>query len=75
MRSRPASPPARAEHGSRLTGWVLLVGDPRGGFDVIGPFPSQAAAEARASRWDDADWWPIELQQRADGEEDARPGT
>jgi hypothetical protein len=53
----------------------LLVGDPRGGFDVIGPFPSQAAAEARASRWDDADWWPIELQQRADGEEDARPGT
>jgi hypothetical protein len=51
----------------------LLVGDPRGGFDVIGPFPSQAAAEARASRWDDADWWPIELQQRADGEEDARP--
>ena len=60
----------------QLTGWVLLVGDPRGGFDVIGPFPSQAGAEARASRWDDADWWPIELQQRADGEkEDARPST
>lgn len=59
----------------QLTGWVLLVGDPRGGFDVIGPFPSHAAAEARASRWDDADWWPIELQQRADGEEVARPGT
>ena len=59
----------------QLTGWVLLVGDPRGGFDVIGPFPSQAAAEARASRWDDTDWWPIELQQRADGEEQARPRT
>ena len=59
----------------QLTGWVLLVGDPRGGFDVIGPFPSQEAAEARGSRWDDdADWWPIELQQRADSEEQARPG-
>jgi hypothetical protein len=33
----------------QLSGWVLLVGDPRGGFDVIGPFPSQAAAEARVA--------------------------
>jgi hypothetical protein len=32
-------------------------------------------AEARASRWDDADWWPIKLQQGADGEGEARIGT
>jgi len=51
--------------------WVLLVGDPRGGFAVIGPFPSQDAAESRASRWEDADWWPIELQQHATGEDEA----
>lgn len=23
---------------------------------------------ARASRWEDSDWWPIELHQRAAGE-------
>jgi hypothetical protein len=49
----------------QLSGWVLLSGDPRGGFDVVGPFPSQEAAEARASRWEDSDWWPIELKRRA----------
>lgn len=54
----------------KLKGWVLLVGDPRGGFAVVGPFPSQEAAESRASRWDDTDWWPIELRQRADGEDE-----
>jgi hypothetical protein len=48
--------------------WVLLVGDPRDGFAVIGPFPSQEAAEFRASRWEDTDWWPIELRQRTPGE-------
>ncbi len=55
----------------KLKGWVLLVGDPRGGFAVIGPFPGQEAAESRASHWDDTDWWPIELRQRADGEDEA----
>jgi hypothetical protein len=58
-----------------LKGWVLLVGDPRGGFSVIGPFPNQEAAEARASRWEDSDWWAIELHQRADGESDSPPCT
>lgn len=53
-----------------LRGWVLLVGDPRGGLDVIGPFPSQEAAEARASRWECTDWWPMELQHRAPGARD-----
>jgi hypothetical protein len=48
----------------KLKGWVLLVGNPCGGFAVIGPFPSQEAAESRASHWDDTDWWPIELRQR-----------
>jgi hypothetical protein len=52
-----------------LKGWVLLTGDPRGGFEVIGPFPNQEAAELRASRWDDTDWWPIELCQRAQGQQ------
>jgi hypothetical protein len=59
-----------SEARQNLKGWVLLVGDPRGGFSVIGPFPSQDAAEARASRWEDSDWWPIELLQRAEGESD-----
>ncbi|HMH46929.1 MAG TPA: hypothetical protein VK538_04375 [Solirubrobacteraceae bacterium] len=59
----------------QLTGWVLLVGDPRGGFDVIGPFPSQEAAEAHASRWEDTDWWPMELHRRADGEDRERVVT
>jgi hypothetical protein len=45
-----------------LRGWVLLVGDPRGELGVIGPFPSQEAAEARASKWEGTDWWPLELQ-------------
>ena len=57
---------------ANLQGWVLLVGDPRGGFSIVGPFPSQEAAEARASRWEDTDWWPLELQQRARGEEQTR---
>jgi hypothetical protein len=57
-----------AEARKNLKGWVLLVGDPRTGFEVVGPFPNQEAAELRASRWDDMDWWPIELCQRADGE-------
>jgi hypothetical protein len=56
----------------KLKGWVLRVGDPRGGFAVIGPFPSEEAAESRASRWDLTDWWPIELRQRADGEPEER---
>lgn len=55
-----------------LHGWVLLVGDPRGGFEVVGPFPDQEAAEARASRWEDSDWWPIELQRHARGEHEQR---
>ncbi len=33
-----------SEARENLKGWVLLVGDPRGGFSVIGPFPSQDAA-------------------------------
>jgi hypothetical protein len=64
-----------SEARENLKGWVLLAGDPRGGFSVIGPFPSQDAAEARASRWEDSDWWPIELRQRADGESDPSPCT
>jgi hypothetical protein len=47
-----------------LKGWVLLTGDPRSGFSVIGPFPSEDAALAHASRWEDTDRWPIELDQR-----------
>jgi hypothetical protein len=62
-----------SEARENLKGWVLLTGDPRGGFAVIGPFPSQAAAEARAARWEDSDWWPIELDQRADDESDPHP--
>jgi len=59
---------ASASDTENLKGWVLLTGDPRSGFCVIGPFPSQDAAEERASRWEDSDWWPIELRQQADGE-------
>ncbi|MBA3807298.1 MAG: hypothetical protein H0X28_02715 [Solirubrobacterales bacterium] len=59
----------------QLRGWVLLIGDPREGFDVVGPFPSKEAAEARASCWDDTDWWPIELQQRDAGEPKVRVGA
>ena len=60
-----------SEARENLKGWVLLTGDSRGGFSVIGPFPSQDAAEARAAGWDDSDWWPIELHQRASGEHEA----
>jgi hypothetical protein len=65
------------ESGARqdLRGWVLLVGDPHSGFNVVGPFPSQEAAEARASKWDDTDWWPMELQRRAAGVREARAGS
>lgn len=41
--------------------WVLLAGDPRGGFEVIGPFPDQETCEEHPTRWDDCDYWPIEL--------------
>jgi len=55
-----------SEARENLKGWVLLVGDPRGGFSVIGPFPSQDAAEARAARWEEQRL----VADRADGESD-----
>jgi hypothetical protein len=51
--------------------WVLLVGDPRGGFAVIGPFGSQGAAESRASRWEGIDCGRSSFSSNATGEDEA----
>jgi len=49
--------------------WVLLAGDPRVGFDVIGPFDNQSVSEDHALHWEDSDWWPVEI---SDPKETAR---
>jgi hypothetical protein len=46
--------------------WVLLAGDPRGGFEVIGPFPDQETCEEHPAKWEDSDYWPIELASPAE---------
>jgi hypothetical protein len=48
------------------TPWVLLAGDPRGGFEVIGPFPDQETCEEHPAKWEDSDYWPIELASPAE---------
>ena len=58
---------ARCMPGDRYR-WALLCGDPRGGLEVIGPFPTQDDAEERAGRWEDTDWWPVEIREHASGE-------
>jgi hypothetical protein len=45
----------------RADPWVLLAGDPRGGFQVFGPFADEQSCEEYPAGWDDSDWWPLEL--------------
>lgn len=45
----------------RADPWVLLAGDPRGGFQVFGPFADQEECEQYPAGWDDTDYWPVEL--------------
>ena len=51
----------RARSHGPQTPWVLLAGDPRGGFEVIGPFPDQETCEEHPAKWENSDYWPIEL--------------
>jgi len=31
------------------------------GFEVIGPFPDQETCEEHPAKWENSDYWPIEL--------------
>lgn len=46
--------------------WVLLAGDPRGGFGVFGPFADQASCEDYPAGWENTDHWPMRLTPPAD---------
>lgn len=40
---------------------VIVWGNPLDGTEIIGPFPSSAAANEYAERYLDGDWWVTEL--------------
>lgn len=43
--------------------YIVIIGDPMGGFKYFGPFPTAEEAESWMDNSDAKDWWIAEVEQ------------